>query len=224
MMKPIQAMLYILQGKVILSDDTLVPVIKRPYPIDKTPCITIDNSSGTSTYEKLVTNEDLPIPEDHPQYIPGEKNIISQQVVRTERGITLEISLWCDTEHERQEIIDKIQELFKKADSDHYMYCANYHENYCNSLEMTCMATTMDTGRTVKKQCPKPIQFGYKNVFTLYDIIRSTFDVEPAYDLDDYTTTQPVLRSIIKVTFNYYDYNRIGGAISQNIKIHEELL
>lgn len=224
MMKPIQAMLYILQGKVILSDDTLVPVIKRPYPIDKTPCITIDNSSGTSIYEKQIINKDLPINEDHPQYVPGGKNIISQQVMRTERSITLELNCWCDTEHERQEIIDKIQELFIKADTDHYTYCANYNDNYCSSLEMTCRATTMNNGRTVKKQCPKPKQFGYINVFTLYDIIRSTFDVEPAYDLDDYSTTEPVLRSIIKVTFNYYDYKVIGGAISQKIKIHEELL
>jgi hypothetical protein len=43
-------------------------------------------------------------------------------------------------------------------------------------------------------------------------------------DLDDLTTNPPIRRSIIRVSFSYYDYYIIGGAISQNLIINEELI
>ena len=48
MIKPIQAILYILRGNLTLENKT-VPVIKRNYPLDKTPCVNIDDSAGVVT-------------------------------------------------------------------------------------------------------------------------------------------------------------------------------
>ena len=223
MIKPIQAIIRILQGKVILRDGTDVRVVKREYPIDKTPCITIDNSSGTAVIQKNITNKEYIIPSNHPQYDsqnPSKK--ISQQVIREERNITLELNVWCDNEDQREEICDKIRELFYKVQADHYTYCANYNSGNCTYLKTTCKVDTSPRG--IKGQCPKPREYHYKNIFTIFDIIRATFDVAPSYILDDLTTTPPTLRSIITVSFSYYDYYNIGGGANKGITVNEELI
>ena len=223
--KPIRMMLRVLHGNVVLDDGTVVKVIKRDYPYDHTPCLSIDNSGGTSTIQKNIINKDYVIPVDHPQYDKDHPDkMISQQVRREEHSISLNLNIWCDNEDERLEIINKIDKLFDMAQSDHYLFCNNYNNGVCSHLKSTCKATTEQNGRTVKKQCPSPRDYHYQNIFTTYDIIRSSFDVEPAFDTDDTTVNPPVLRSIIRVSFSYYEYYIIGGAISTNLSVDEELL
>ena len=129
-----------------------------------------------------------------------------------------------DNEEERDEITDKILELFYQVQSDHYRFCNNYLNGNCQFLDRSCEATNPNSMRGIKNQCPKPEEYHYQNIFQTYDIIRATFDVAPPYILDDLTTTPPVRRSIINVSFGYYDYYRIGGAVSEHIIIDEELL
>ena len=224
MIKPIRAIIAMLQGRIILEDTTDVRIVKREYPVDKTPCVTIDNSSGTAVIQKNITNKDFIIPSTHPQYDPNNPNqTISQQVIREQRDITLDLNVWCDTEDERDEITEKISQLFYQVQSDHYTFCANYNNGNCSYLNRSCQVTNA-TSRGVKGQCPKPNEYHYKNIFTLFDIIRATFDVAPSYILDDLTTTPPTLRSIIRVSFSYYDYHIIGGAVSKELIVDEELI
>ena len=225
MIKPIYAIIKILQGKIILNDGTDVRIVKRDYPIDKTPCITIDNSGGTAIIKKHVTNKDYILSPEHPQYDESNPTkTISQQVIREERSISMELNIWCDNEDERDEITDKIQEVFYQVQSDHYKFCNNYTNGNCKFLNRSCEATSQDSMRGIKNQCPKPYDYHYQNIFKTYDIIRATFDVAPPYILDDITTTPPVLRSIMDVSFCYYDYYRIGGAVSDTLFVDEELL
>ena len=224
MIKPLQAILYMLQGRVILEDTTDVRIVKREYPIDKTPCITMDNSSGTSVIQKHVIDHDCKLQSTHPQYDPLHPDkLVSQQVIREERNITVDLNIWCDDEDSRDEITDLISKLFYQVQSDYYKFCTKYNEGQCQYLDNSCRVTAASM-RGVKGQCPKPQDYHYENVFTHYDIIRGTFDVAPAFDLDDLTTNPPIRRSIIRVSFNYYDYYIIGGAISQNLIINEELI
>lgn len=213
MIKPISALIHMLQGRVILKDNTDVRIIKREYPIDKTPCLTIDDSGGTALIQKKVIDKDC--------LVKGE--VISQQVIREQRSITLNLNVWCDSEDERDEITDKIGEVFYKVQSDYYEYCTQYDEGQCTALDAKCKVTT-GTMRGVKNQCPNPSEYGYQNLFNRFNIIRSSFDVEPPYTLDDLTTTPPIRRSIIKISFMYYDYYNIGGAITQNLTFDEEVL
>ena len=221
MIKPIQAIIRMLQGKIILQDGTPVRIVKREYPIDKTPCITIDNSGGTGTVQKHITNKEYPLPETHPQYTPGQTQ--TQQVIREERTITLKLNVWCDDEDQREEICHKIQTIFYQIQSDHYTHCIQYHDGQCDSLNGSCQVNP-STMRGIKQQCPHPQEYGYTNIFTYYDIIRASFDAEPPYILDDLTTTPPVLRSIIPVSFSYYEYYPIGGAVTEHLIVNEELL
>ena len=142
--------------------------------------------------------------------------------MREERSIDLDLQIWCDNEDERDEITNKISQLFYQMQSDHYHFCANYNNGNCTFLDRLCEVNPYSF-RGVKSQCPKPDEYHYKNIFQTYDIIRATFDVAPAYILDD-LTSPPVRRSIINVSFGYYDYYIIGGAVSENIIVDEELL
>ena len=224
MIKPIQALLKIIQGRIVLNDGTPVNVIKRDYPYDHTPCITIDDSGGTAVINKIITNRDYLIPTTHPQYDPENPNkTISQQVIREQRTIKLGIHIWCDDEYQREEITKKVRKLFYMVQSDHYEFCQQYDNGNCTFLDTECKVNP-HTIRGIKNQCPKPYDYHYTNIFTAFDIIRATFDVAPPYILDDLTTTPPVLRSIIPVSFSYYDYYRIGGAVSENLIVDEELL
>lgn len=223
MIKPLQAIIRILQGKIILDDGTDVRIVKREYPIDKTPCITMDNN-GTTIIQKNITNKEYALPESHPQYDPeNPNNTISQQVIREERSIDIDLNIWCDDEDERDEITEKILELFYQVQSDHYTYCSNYHDGNCEFLHGPC-EVDLYTMRGIKNQCPKPYEYNYQNIFQTYEIIRASFDVAPPYILDDLTITPPVRRSIITVSFSYYDYYNMGGALSKNIIVNEELL
>ncbi len=213
MIKPLRAIIQMLQGKIILNDDRDVRIIKREYPIDRTPCITMDDSGGTGLIQKHITNKDY--------LIDGE--VKSQQVIREQRQITINLNVWCDDEDDRDEITDKILTTFYEIQSDYYTHCTNYNDGECTGIGDDCQ---VDAGsfRGVKGQCPKPHEYGYRNLFTAFDIIRSSFDAEPTYILDDTTTQPPKRRSIIKVSFMYYTYHKIGGAITNNITFDEEVL
>lgn len=222
MIKPLQVMLYILQGKIILNDSTDVRIVKREYPIDKTPCITIE--TGSTIVQKHVIDKDCKLPSTHPQYDHEHPDrLVSQQVIREERSVDVDLHIWCDDEESRDEITTLISKLFYQVQSDYYKYCSNYQNGDCTYLQESCKVSD-DSMRGVKKQCPKPEDYHYENVFTRFDIIRNSFDVAPAFDLDDLTTNPPIRRSIIRVSFSYYDYHVIGGAISQNLLINEELI
>ena len=224
MIKPIHALITMLQGKIILGDSTDVRIIKRGYPKDKTPCLTIDNSGGTAIINKHITNKDYILQENHPQY--DENNInktISQQVIREERSIILGLNIWCDDEPQRDEITDKLDKIFHQIQSDYYTFCQQYENGECKYLNEECKVDNT-TARGVKGQCPKPKEYHYQNIFDAYDIIRASFDVTPPYILDDFSTNPPVLRSIIRISFSYYEYYNIGGAVSGNLIVNEELL
>ena len=224
MIKPIQALLKILQGRIVLTDGTPVNVIKRDYPYDHTPCITIDDSGGTATINKHITNRDYTIPVTHPQYDSEHPDkTISQQVRREQIAIELGVHIWCDDEHQRDEITKKVKTLFDMVQSDHYLFCQQYDNGNCTFLDTECKVN-LHSIRGIKNQCPKPYDYHYKNIFTAFDIIRATFHVAPPYNQDDTTTNPPVLRSIIRVYFSYYEYYNIGGAVSENLHVNEDLL
>ena len=200
MITPIRFILDTLQGKI-----PNVPVIKTPTPKDHTPCITIDNSGGTAVVEKHIT------------YTGHE------QVIREERTIDLDLSIWCDTETERDTICGEVMKAFYKVQSDHYTYCTRYDNGECTSISDTCRAIESNSFRGLKKQCPHPTEYEYENLFTKHHIIRSTFDVTPPSILDDLSTTPITLRSIIRVSFSYYTYYNIGGEQITDLSVNEDL-
>lgn len=222
MIPPLQAVRRILWGNVELEGKK-IPVIKRTYPYDKTPCITIDDSGGSTFIKRLITNEEYPLPSNHPQYnpeTPFKKQ--KQQVLREYFQTTLNINVWCNTEDERENLNNTILDLIHSAETDHYMFCNNYHEGDCAYMDNTCFAKHFLNGRSVKKQCPKPRLYGYENIFTTYNIIRASFHIDPPFSLDDLSKNDVILRSVLKIHMGYYTDHIIGGLMSNKIIINKE--
>ena len=223
MIKPILALIHVLKGNIKLKGET-VPLIKRSYPLDKTPCITLDDSAGTSTETKHIVNIKRHLPPNHPQYEKYKVTKMPRQAMRDKRNASISINVWCDTETEREKLCNQIEKLLDLAQSDHYRFCKNYTSGFCEYLGEECKAETETTIKTIKNQCPKPLDYHYCNIFTAYDLLRDTFNVDSPFPLDDLSTKTPVIRSIIKVTTSYYDYHVIGGAISEDITLDDELI
>ena len=224
MIKPILALIDILRGNIRLNGE-IVPLIKRSYPLDKTPCITIDDSAGTSTEAKNIVNIKKHLPPSHPQFEQYKGIKAPRQAIRERKNATISINIWCDKETEREKLLQRIEHLLDLAQSDHYMFCKRYSDGYCDYIEKECPASETDnTIRTIKNQCPKPLEYHYCNIFTAYDLLRDTFNVESPYTLDDLSTNTPTLRSVIRIETSYYDYHIIGGAISENINFNDNLI
>ena len=205
MMKMEHFILDVLQGKLSVNDEE-VRLIQAPPQYNSIPCLTIDNSAGTSILNSNKRN--IPV------------NNQMREAIVTEYETDLRIDIWALTEEDRQTLIDQVQTCFYQALSDHYQYCTRYSDGDCETLESACLATSNDYAtdkRAIKHQCPCPHELNYENLWTRYHIDIASFTLNPAYDLDELNETEPVLRSRFDISFNYKDYYLIGGKTSQDI-------
>ena len=212
MRKPIQAIIYILRGNITLDGNT-VPVIKRNYPLDKTPCINIDDSASTVTVNKIIYNKTI-----------GD---VKKECFRLHRRTVLNIHLWCDTEQQREDLSNQIITLFNKAYLDNYMFCTQYDKetHNCNKLGTEC-PSRLDSKhlyKSSKDKCPQPLEYGYENIFTKYDLIKSRWDLQVPFSNDNTNTKPPTLHNVFRLNAEYYDYVEIGGITSNNLHYNEQL-
>lgn len=210
MIKPIQAILYILRGNVIL-DDKVVPVIKRNYPLDKTPCINIDDSASVVTVNKRIYN------------LKDDEGI-KREYLRVHRRTLLNIHCWIDSEQQREDLTNQVTSLFNMAYLDNYRFCTNYDKetHECETLKQECPTITQQKHlyKSVKEKCPQPLEYGYQNIFTKYDLIKSKFDLQTPYSADLDNTKPPTLHSIYRLNCEYYDYTMIGGITTKDMKYY----
>ena len=212
MIKPIQMILYVLRGNVTLEGKT-VPVIKRNYPLDKTPCINIDDSASVVTVNKRIYNL---------KNAEGEK----REYLRVRHRTLLNIHCWMDTEQQREDMTNQVTNLFNMAYLDNYHFCMNYDKETmnCSTLNQECPAINKGKHlyKSSKNKCPQPIEYGYENIFTRYDLIKSSFDLQTPFSADIDTTKPPTLHSIFRMNCEYYDYIEIGGITIKDLKYHGE--
>lgn len=212
MIKPIQAILYILRGNITLDGKT-VPVIKRNYPLDKTPCVNIDDSASVVTLNKWICN------------LKDDENV-KREYLRVHRRTVLNIHCWIDSEQQREDLTNQITNLFNMAYLDNYRFCTKYDKETCecSTLGMECPTVTQGKHlyKSSKEKCPQPLEYGYENIFTKYDLIKSRFDLRTPYSADIDTTKPPTLHSIYKLDCEYYDYTLIGGITIKDMRYYGE--
>ena len=81
MITPTRVIIEILKDNIILNN-TPIRLIKQTSPIDRTPCITIDDSSGIATTQKHITNRTI--------------NNKPVQALMERKNTTIQIHVWCD--------------------------------------------------------------------------------------------------------------------------------
>ena len=218
MNKSIQFCLKVLSGN-ITYDDHIVKVIKRGYPLDKTPCITLDDSGGTALLSKDLIDLMLPLPETHPQYDSNDPGkLFAQEVLRSKYSSNVNIHVWCNSETQRENIDNQVKTLFMKAFTDHYMFCTQYDNGTCKTIDTTCPATTLKSkGKPAKNQCPNTKEYQYENIFTKLDLDKYTFELEEPFSMDDLSKNPRALRSIHRLRITYYTNFIVGGNTLTNI-------
>ena len=205
-MKMEHFILSVLQGKLTDINGESVRLIQSPPQYNNIPCLTIDNSAGA----RILDSNKYNIKVDNRM----------QEAIITEYEIDLRLDIWALTEETRQTLINQVNTCFMKALSDHHEYCTSYQDGKCTPLDQDCLVDLnayANDKRAIKKQCPKPQELPYENLWTRYHIDQSTFTLNPAYDLDELNETEPVLRSRFDISFNYKDCYVIGGKTSQDI-------
>ncbi len=137
-----------------------------------------------------------------------------------ERSCEANLNLWCNTEDERETISSQILNCFYKEHIGHYMYCSNYENGNCTNIDEPCLATTVETGRTVKGKCPNPVNLGYQSLTTKHDIISGTVNIEAPFMLDEVGEHPPLLRNVFKCEAAYYEVIPVGGVPGEEFEIH----
>lgn len=192
-------LLDLLRKKITTSDGAIVPVIKRSYPLDKTPCICLDNSGGANIIQKFKLHN----PQEY-------------LVDRTQSYVN--IHLYANNEDQRHYLMDRIREAIHLVEQDHYKYCSNLTDNnVCETTGTQCAAIGSETAKGYKHQCPDPEEYEYENLFTKYNIIRGSFQVDPAFDTDDLTKKPVLLHSVFKTSMIYDDKYLVGGKLSDTM-------
>lgn len=186
------------------ADTRIVPTY---VGLDETPAITIDQAD-----EYFVDRRPL--------------NIDGKQYYRKRYHCNIWINIFCNTERERYDLINFVENRILQAETNHYTTCERFNpeDNFCNILNDECEALKSHNGRAAKKQCPKPKDYKYSSFFKKNNIIKNTFKIDSVTNLDELTTDQNILRTIFKLDFEYYKYYEIGGQLLENIEINEDLL
>lgn len=172
----------------------------RYRPSDMTPCVNLSVADETLLRRRIV-----------------EKNC--KQYIQQEYNAELWINIWCNTEEERQTLINQIRNRIYQTLANHYTTCSHYNDGNCNVNNEECEALTSQKSRANKHQCPdleKYLSFFYSN-----HIPKRTFRLLSVTDLDELDLSETLLRTIFKLEMNYYDYYEIGGRSFQDFKFIE---
>ena len=184
-----KAFIDLLRGQLEVSDDKIYTG-NRYRPKDLTPCVNI-----------LLADE---------QYIRRRYiEIDCKQYIQKEYSAELWINIWCNTEEERQTLINQIENRLNQTLANHYTTCNHYTNETCSITNETCEALTSQSNRAFKNQCPDLTK--YQSFFNTNHISKRTFKILSITDLDELTLSESLLRTIFKLEMNYSTYYEIGG-------------
>lgn len=171
---------------------------------DITPCVTILLADESFIRRRYIEMDNI-------QYIQKRFNA------------ELWVNVWCQTEEQRQELIESINARILQAESNHYTTCSHYLEgNICAETNNPCEALTLNTGRTVKNQCPN-LEI-YQSFFKQNHIPKRTFHINSVINMDELDISETLLRTIFKLSMDYLSYHTIGGKTIEDLTILEEVL
>lgn len=192
----------LLQSHITFDNEPIYVIPKYPRS-DETPCITIQLADETFLKRRYVEIDNI-------------------QHIQKRYRCDLWINIWTNTNKQRNSLINQVQHRILQAEANHFTTCEHYQNKYCAMIDGECEALTKNTGRTIKNQCPN--LKNYSNFFRRNNIVKKTFCINSITDLDEFDTSEPVLRSIFRLNMEYFKYYSIGGRIFEEIKLDEDFL
>ena len=199
-----------MQGNVIY-DDNIVPVIIKDYWFDTTPCITIHGYvRKKGDYNRYYTTVQRPLDDEHPLY--DNENPIKKYphlAESTKYSYSVQINVWCNNEREREKIVNNVKDCLFLARNNNYNYCSKYdaETHKCKTLNEECKARTTYGYKRLRGLCPSPKEYGCCSLLKAYGVIKSSINISPDYEQDEYNHKPPLKRSIIDIELDYIDVN-----------------
>ena len=147
----------ILRGKIHI-DDKPIPVVIKDYPYDKTPCVTITGfNRDKGKHRRQQVDVLSKLPKDHALYDPKyPERRFPHSAEYSIKSYEVDIHVWCDTERERELIVDQIYECLFYCMNLHYMFCVRFNPKYdeCETTGEICEAITNRGWHGLRGQCP----------------------------------------------------------------------
>lgn len=195
-----KAFIDLLRGNLCVEDNKIYTG-NRYRPKDNTPCVNIQLASENNIRRRYI-------------------EIDCKQYIQKKYSAELWINIWCNTEEERQTLINQINTRLDQTLANHYTTCANYNNTICSITNEECEALTSQSNRAFKKQCPN-LEI-YKSFFKSNHITKNTFKLLSVMDLDELELSESLLRTIFKLEMNYFNYYEIGGRPFSDLNITKE--
>ena len=179
----------LLQGH-ITYEGNVVPVVRDFSNAPRLPVITLDLSAGvTQEYE-------------YHEYMEKER-------VYHMFHSNINVSIWCNTEEERESITDQVLQCFYDENNYHYRYCSQYDDGNCKWLSSSCPARNV--GKDGKYQCTNMDEYNYQSLKQKHGVIDDTVTVLPPFTMDEMDKHPPLLRSILRCDGYYNELVREFG-------------
>lgn len=200
----LSAWIFILKGNVKINNE-IIPIIKDYSYKDNTPCIIFDDSPGSVVLRRYIVHD------EHEHFV-------------RELEQSLNIHVYADSEIQRRKIVNQIEDLYKKSMMNYYKFCMNYQKTkgfpesfgHCKKLNKTCLVETQKNNyRSVKGKCPEPEKSDYLDFLVFFQINKNSFDLQPSFDLDDFSLNTPLYHSIFRTSAIFTDDYDIGGKLSE---------
>ena len=195
----------ILREKIYVHDK-LIPVVIKDYPLDKTPCITISGfNRDRGQHRRQQVDVLSKLDEDHPLYDPkyperryphsAEYNVKSYEIT---------IHIWCDTEEERELIVNQVYDCLFYCMNLHYAFCVRFDSKTkcCETSGEICEAITDKGYHGLRGVCPNHYNHPL-NIMSKNGIIKNTVHISPDYKDDSKDKREPLKHSVIEVNLDY---------------------
>lgn len=137
---PISFFQYILKDRVKV-DEQIIPVIVKLKEKIELPFIT----------SHLTHNRQLPYTLSTFAAVDG--STVKRSVMRLHE-YTIDILIYANTVKERDEILQQVIDLTRKAQRNHYIFCRKYHESNCAETMRECDARRIHSADSPFAACP----------------------------------------------------------------------
>lgn len=190
----------------IYVDDKLIPVVIKDYPMDKTPCITISGfNRDKGKHRRQQVNVLSPLSEDHALYDPKyPERRFPHSAEFSIKSYEIAIHVWCNTERERELIVDQIYDCLFYCMNLHYMFCVRFDPKtkLCETNNEICEAITDKGYHGLRGQCPHHHNHPL-NIMSQNGIIKNSVHISPHYEDDSRDKREPLKHSVIEVNLDY---------------------
>ena len=195
----------ILRDKIYV-DDKLIPVVVKDYPLDKTPCITIGGfNRDRGNHRRQQVNVLRPLSKHHPLYDPKyPERRYPHSAEYSVKKYEIMINVWCNTEKERELIIDQIYDCLFYCMNLHYMFCVRFDPKtkLCETSNEICEAITDKGYHGLRGVCPSHHNHPL-NIMSQNGIIKNSVHISPHYENDSRDKREPLKHSVIEVSLDY---------------------